>query len=116
VARVIGIGVVVKHCVQAEIVEIRERKAWASVKEMVGRKVVEEDAAVSIIGVEEILEAQVNVVGKILVREVAIVAKGRAVGELEIVPAAAQRGLASEDASGDTLGSASHRNRRAGPD
>ena len=51
---------------------------------------------VSVIGVEEILEAQVNVVDEMLVREVAVVAKGRAVGELEIVPAAAQRGLAVE--------------------
>src|SRR4029077_15765912 len=39
VARIVGIGIVVQHCVQAKIVEIRERKRWASVKEMVGRKV-----------------------------------------------------------------------------
>src|SRR5439155_22335413 len=64
---------------------------------MVGRKVVEEDAAVSIIGIEEILEAQVKVVDEMLVREEAVVAKGRAVGELEIIKSAAQRSLASEE-------------------
>jgi len=46
--------------------------------------------------VDEILEAQVKVVNEILVSEVAVVAKGRAVGKLEIIPAAAQRDLAVE--------------------
>src|ERR1700751_4394031 len=56
-ARVIRIGIVVEHCVQAKVVQIRKRKARASVKKMVGRKVVEEDAAVSVIGIEPILVA-----------------------------------------------------------
>jgi len=94
--RIIRIGIVVEHCVEAKVVEIRKRKAWTSVKEMVGRKVVEVDAAVSIIGIEPILIAQVNVVDVMLVSEVAVVAKGRAIGELEIVPAAAQRSLPVE--------------------
>jgi hypothetical protein len=46
----VGIREVIRHCVQAKVVEKRKRKGWTSVKEMVGRKVVEEDAAVSIIG------------------------------------------------------------------
>ena len=52
---------------------------------------------VGVIGVEEILVAQVNVVDEILVREIAVIAKGGAVGELEIVEAAAQRSLAVEE-------------------
>src|SRR5690349_21601932 len=39
VARTIRIREVVEHCIQAEIVEIRKRKAWTSVKEMVRHKV-----------------------------------------------------------------------------
>jgi hypothetical protein len=62
VARKVGIGIVVEHCVQAEVIEIREKKAWASVKEMVGRKVVEVDAALSIIGIEPILVTHVKVI------------------------------------------------------
>ena len=54
-ARIVGIGKVVEHCVQAEVVEIRKRKARTGVKESVRRKVVEEDAAVSIIGIKPIL-------------------------------------------------------------
>src|SRR6266853_2630390 len=34
VARMAGIRIVVEHCVQAEVVEIRKRKAWTGVKEM----------------------------------------------------------------------------------
>lgn len=81
---------------QAEVVEVGKRKAGAGVKESVTREIVEEDAALAVIGIEEILEAQVNVVDEMLVSEVAVVAKGRAIGELEIVPSAAQRSLASE--------------------
>ena len=88
-ARIVGIGKVVQHCVQAEIVEIRERKARTSVKEMVGRKVVEEDPAVSIIGIKPILVTHIKVVDEARVSQVAIVAKGRAVGELKIINAIA---------------------------
>ena len=95
-ARIIRIGIVVEHCVETKVVEIRKRKARTSVKEMAGHKVVEEDAVVSIIGIEPILIAQVNVVNEIVISEVAVVAKGRAVGELEIVPAGAQRSLPVE--------------------
>ena len=84
-ARTVGIGKVVEHCVEAEVVEIRKRKPWASVKEMVGRKVVEEDAAVSIIGIKPILEAHVEVVDEALVSEVGVVAKHIAIGELKII-------------------------------
>jgi hypothetical protein len=56
---------------------------------MVGRKVVEEDAAVSIIGIKPILEAHVEVVDEARVTQVAVVAKGRAVGELKIINAVA---------------------------
>src|SRR5439155_3822811 len=96
VPRVIGIGVVVEHCVQAEVVEIRERKARTSVKEMVGRKVVEEDAAVSIIGIKPILVAQVNMVDEARVSQVAVVAERRAIGELKIVNAVLERDLTGE--------------------
>jgi len=89
VARTVEIREVVEHCVQAKVIEIRERKAWASVKEMVGRKVVEEDAAVSIIGIKPILVAHVKVVDPVRVSEVAVVAKGRAIGELKIINAIA---------------------------
>jgi hypothetical protein len=85
VARVIGIGKVVEHCVQAEVVKIRERKARTSVKEMGGHKVVEVDAAVSIIGIEPIFVAHVEVIDPVRVSEVAIVAERRAIGKLKIV-------------------------------
>ena len=88
-ARVIRIGIVVEHCVERKIVEIRKRKAWTSVKEMVGHKVVEKDAAVSIIGIEPILIAQVEVVDEARISQVAIVAKRRAIGELKIINAIA---------------------------
>jgi len=96
VARTVGIGIVVEHCVQAKVVKIRKRKGRTSVKEMVGHKIVEEDAAVSIIGIEPILVAQVNVVDEALVSQIAVVTKWRAVGKLEIVPAATQRSLPVE--------------------
>ena len=86
---VIRIRIVVEHCVERKVVEIRKRKAWTSVKEMVGRKVVEEDAAVSVIGIESILVAHVEVVDEALVTEVGVVAKGRAVRELKIINAVA---------------------------
>ena len=88
-ARTVGIRIVVEHCVQVKVVEIRERKARASVKEMIGRKIVEEDAAVSIISIEPILEAHVEVVDEARVSQVAIVAKRRAIGELKIINAVA---------------------------
>jgi len=88
-ARVIRIGIVVEHCVERKIVEIRKRKAWTSVKEMVGRKVVEEDAALSIIGVKPIFVAHVEVVDEVRVTEVNVVAKRRSVGELKIINAVA---------------------------
>ena len=62
VARVIGIRKVVQHCVERKVVEIRKRKARTSVKEMVGHKIVEEDAAVSIIGIKPIFVAHIKVV------------------------------------------------------
>ena len=62
VARTVEIGEVVEHCVQAEVVEIRKSKARAGVKEMVRHKVVEEDAAVRVIGVKPVLVAHVEVV------------------------------------------------------
>ena len=88
-ARTVRIGKVVEHCVQRKVVEVRKRKAWTSVKEMVGRKVVEVNAAVSIIGIEPILVAQVEVVDEARVSQVAVVAKRRAVGELKIINAVA---------------------------
>ena len=95
-ARIVDVRKVVKPRVQAEVVKKRE-EGRAGVKERVGGKIIEIDAVVGVIGVEEILKAQVNVVDEILVSEVAVVTKGRAVGKLEIVPAAAQRGLAVEE-------------------
>ena len=88
-ARTAGIGIVVEHCVQAKVVEIRKRKAWTSVKEMGGRKVVEVDTAVSIIGIKPILVAQVEVVDEARISQVAIVAKRSAIGELKIIDAVA---------------------------
>src|SRR4029077_6557932 len=85
VARTVLIGIVVEHRVERKVVEIRERKAWASVKEMRGHKVVKEDAAVSIIGVKPILVAHVEVVDEARISEVAVVAKGGAIGELKII-------------------------------
>ena len=96
----IGIGKVVEHCVQAEIVEKRKRKTWTSVKETVGRKIVEVDAAVVVVRIKKMLEAHVDVIDKVWVvhhNEVDVVAKGRAVSELEIVPAVAQRDLACKE-------------------
>jgi len=94
-AWIVGIRKVVKPRVEAEIVEIREG-ARAGIKKRAGGKIIEVDAMVGIIGIKEILEAQVNMVDEMLVREVAVVAKGRAVGELEILPAASQRDLTVE--------------------
>ena len=88
-ARVICIRIVVEHCVERKVVEIRKRKAWTSVKEMGGHKVVEVDAAVTIIGIKPILVAQVEVVDEALVSQIAVVAKGRAVRELKIINAVA---------------------------
>src|SRR6266853_903451 len=82
VARIVGIGIVVEHCVQAEVIEIRKRKARTGVKEMVGHKVVEEDAVVSIIGIEPILVAHVKVVDEAPVSQVGVVAKQIAIGQL----------------------------------
>ena len=87
--RSLGIGIVVKQCVQTEVVEIRKRKAWAGVKETVGRKIVEVDAVASIIGIKPIFVANIEVVDEVLVRQVAVVAERRAVGELKIVNAVA---------------------------
>ena len=87
--RIVGIGKVVQHCVQAEIVEIRKRKAWASVKEMGRHKIVEVDAVVSIIGIKPILVAHIKVVDPVWVTKVAVVAKERAIGELKIINAIA---------------------------
>jgi hypothetical protein len=56
---------------------------------MVGRKVVEVDAAVSIIGIKPIFVAQVEVVDEARVSQVTIVAKRRAVREAEIINAVA---------------------------
>ena len=95
-ARVIRIGIVVEHCVERKVVEIRKRKAWTSVKEMGGGIVVEVDAAVSIIGIKPILEAHVEVVDPARVTEVGVVAKGRAVGELKIINAVLERDLTGE--------------------
>ena len=91
VARIVGIGKVVEHRIQAEIVEKRKRKAWTrtSVKETVGRKIVEIDAAVSIIGIKPIFVAHVEVVDEARVSEVGVVAKGRPVWELKIINAVA---------------------------
>src|SRR5882724_12139244 len=75
VARTVGIGKVVEHCIQAKVVEIRKRKARTSVKEMVGPKVVEIDAAVPIIGIKPILVAHVEVIDPVRVSEVAVVAE-----------------------------------------
>ena len=80
-----GIRIVVEDCVQTEVVEIRERKAWTSVKEMAGREVIKEDAGVSIIGIKPILVAHIEVVDEARVTEVGVVAKGHAVGELKII-------------------------------
>jgi hypothetical protein len=96
VARAVGIGKVVKHCVQAKVVEIRKRKARTSVKEMVGHKVVEIDTAVSIIGIKPIFVAHVEVVDEALVTEVSVVAKRRAVGKLKIINAVLERDLTGE--------------------
>ena len=100
VAGTVGIGKVVEHCVQAKVVEIRKRKAWTSVKETVGRKIVEVDAAVVVVRIKKILEAHVDVIDPVYVvheNEVDVVAKGHAVNELEIVPAVAQRDLARKE-------------------
>jgi hypothetical protein len=86
-ARVIRIGIVVEHCVERKIVEIRKRKAWTSVKEMGGGIVVEVDAAVSIIGVKPIFVAHIKVVDPVRVSQVAVIAKRSAVRELKIINA-----------------------------
>ena len=85
VARTVGIREVVEHCVQAKVVEIRKRKAWTSVKEMVGHKVVEIDAIVSSIGIKPILVAHVEVIDPVWVSEVAVVAEHIAIGQLKII-------------------------------
>jgi hypothetical protein len=88
-ARIVRIGIVVEHCVEREVVEIRKRKAWTSVKEMGGGIVVEVDAAVSIIGIKPIFVAHIKVVDPVRVSQVTVVAKRRAVGELKIINAVA---------------------------
>ena len=88
-ARVICIRIVVEHCVQRKVVEIRKRKAWTSVKEMGGAIVVEVDAALSIIGIKPILVAHIKVVDPVRVTKVGVVAEHIAVGELKIINAIA---------------------------
>ena len=88
-ARIIRIRIVVEHCVERKIVEIRKRKAWTSVKEMGGGIVVEVDAAVSIIGIKPIFVAHIKVVDPVWVSQVAVIAKRRAVGKLKIINAVA---------------------------
>jgi hypothetical protein len=88
-ARVICIRIVVEHCVERKVVEIRKRKARTSVKEMGGGIVVEVDAALSIIGIKPIFVAHIKVVDPVRVSQVAVVAKRRAVGELKIINAVA---------------------------
>jgi hypothetical protein len=88
-ARTVGIGKVIEHCVERKVVEIRKRKAWTSVKEMGGGIVVEVDAAVSIIGIKPIFVAHVEVVDEALATEVGVVAKRRAIGKLKIINAVA---------------------------
>ena len=96
VAWSLGIGIVVEQRIQAEIVEIRKRKARTSVKESIGRKIVEIDAIVFIIGIELIFVAHVVVEDVVRVTEVSVVAKWRAVGELKIENAVAQRDFSRE--------------------
>ena len=61
-ARIIRVGIIVEHCVERKVVEIRKRKARTSVKEMSGGIVVEVDAALSIIGIKPIFIAHIKVV------------------------------------------------------
>jgi hypothetical protein len=88
-ARVIRIRIIVEHCVERKVVEIRKRKARTGVKEMGGGIVVEVDAALSIIGIKPILVAHVEVVDEARVSQVAVVAKRGAIGELKIINAVA---------------------------
>jgi hypothetical protein len=100
VTRSLGIGIIVEHGMQTEVVEIRKRKAWTSVKESVSRKIVEVDPVVGIVRISKVLEAHVDVIDKVRVvhpNEIGVVAKGRAVSELEIVPVVAQRDLARKE-------------------
>jgi hypothetical protein len=69
VAWSLSIGIVVKDRIQTEIVEIRKRKAWASVKESIGREIVEVDAVVSIVSIKPILVAHVEVIDPVRVRQ-----------------------------------------------
>ena len=89
VARSLSIGIVVEHCVERKVVEIRKRKAWTSVKEVGGGIVVEVDAALSIVGIKPIFVAHIKVVDPAWVSHVAVVAKRRAVGKLKIIDAVA---------------------------
>jgi len=100
VARSLGIGIIVEHGIQTEVVEIRKRKPWTSVKESVSRIIVEVDPVVGIVRISKVLEAHVDVIDKVRVvhpDEIGVVAKGRAVSELEIVPVVAQRDLARKE-------------------
>ena len=63
---------------------------------MGGRKVVEVDPAMSIIGIKPVLVAQVEVVDEARVSQVAVVAKRRAIGELKIINAVLERVLTGE--------------------
>ena len=87
-ARIVDVRKVVKPRVEAEVVEIRE-EGRAGVKERAGGKIIEVDAMVGVIGVEEILEAHVKMVDPARVSQVAVVTKGRAIGELKIINAVA---------------------------
>ena len=88
-AWIIRIGIVVEHCVERKVVEIRKRKVWTSVKEMGGAIIVEVDAALPIIGIKPIFVAHIKVVDEALVTEVGVVAKRCAVRELKIINAVA---------------------------
>ena len=89
-ARIIRIRIVVEHCVERKIVEIRKRKARTSVKEMGGSIVVEVDTAVSIIGIKPILVAHVEVVDEARVSEVRVVPEHIATGQLQVINTVAQ--------------------------
>ena len=96
-ARPLGVGIVVEHCVKAKVVEIRKRKARAGVKEMVGHKVVEVDAAVSIIGIKPILVTHVEVVDPARISKIRVVAKQIAVGQLQVINAVPEENLTGKE-------------------
>ena len=79
-AGILDVWVIIEHCIQAEIIQIGERKTWTRVEKRIAGKVVKVDAALAVAGVEPILVAEVEVKNVARVGEITVIAEIISVG------------------------------------